>query len=50
MHLLGVAQYIVEEAKLVLRPHEVVLLVLDFIVHIAVQVVGQEAHALHIRE
>lgn len=39
-----------EQSELVARTHEVVLGILDFVVSVAVEVVGKETHQLHVGE
>lgn len=39
-----------EETQLILRAHQIMLVVVNLIISVAVDVVGQEPHALHVGE
>lgn len=39
-----------EETQLILRAHQIMLVVVNLIIGVAVDVVGQEPHALHVGE
>lgn len=50
LHLLLVAVGLAEELPLCAAAHEIVLSVLRLVVEVAVDVVGEEAHGLHVGE